>query len=149
MSVRCFVPGYTLVLTIIVISCLKETAKPDFRDDTFRHAPLCIFQRFDQVHYSPVMSFTSHGQRFCHGCAYSTPPVSVGDQRGLRFLFVGHGSLSSVRSTLHSVLPLYARLTIVRYSVYGVSVLQAYMYFKNSRQDSKYLRSFVSRLIRL
>ena len=39
MSVRYFVPGYTLVLVIVGSVCLKGTAKPGFRDDTFRHAP--------------------------------------------------------------------------------------------------------------
>ena len=30
------------------------------------------------------------------------------------------------------------------YSVYGITVLQAYIYYKNSHRDSVYMRSFVS-----
>ncbi len=35
-------------------------------------------------------------------------------------------------------------LSLSRCSVYGVSILQAYLYFRNSNQDSKGMRTFVS-----
>ena len=46
---------------------------------------------------------------------------------------------------LYSVNMPWADSVTMRYSVYGISVLQAYIYFKDSSHDAKHMRLFVSK----
>ena len=62
-----------------------------------------------------------------------------------------HSSLSCVRLCrfLTRLLASLPDAATNRYRVYGISVLQAYMYFRHSGQDSIPLRSFVSKECRI
>ncbi|KAM5541163.1 hypothetical protein V8D89_005092 [Ganoderma adspersum] len=56
------------------------------------------------------------------------------------------GLPSILLSEIKEVFGCFLLGTLLSAVVYGVSLLQAYVYFRNSGQDSKYLRSFVSSL---
>lgn len=53
----------------------------------------------------------------------------------------GHDDFDSVRPILFSLA--CAELIVSHVSVYGITVLQTYIYFKNSGTDSARLKSFV------
>ena len=56
------------------------------------------------------------------------------------------GLVLSMGCVLRSIYMSRAYHVTVRYSVYGISVLQAYMYFKDNSRDARHMRIFVREL---
>ncbi|KAI1783966.1 hypothetical protein LXA43DRAFT_289856 [Ganoderma leucocontextum] len=52
-------------------------------------------------------------------------------------------------SQIREVIGCFVLGTVLSTAVYGISILQSYMYFRNSGQDSKYMRAFVAFLFTL
>ena len=104
----------------------------------YKLLPDCLESRAEQT--SPP---------FRHGSScrsYFVRPAIPFQCQGSPYLWLAWcDSLNRVRLRLSFSLALrYIHLIVTRYSVYGINVLQAYIYFHNSTKGSVHMRYFVS-----
>ena len=104
------------------------------------------FQNTD-CHYANDYHLTiSHS---FYGPTWSVSLGSSSDQRDFCLLYDWRASLNSVRATQSLSTPTgTCESNLIRFkrmhSLYGITILQAYIYFRDSSQNSTILRSFVS-----